>query len=435
MRTSGKALADYLTKLFGQRPEPWEVRAATDPPPPPEVDYEHTNAKGLVPTPNVDRNEMLARLALRAESPLMQAEAADGEWDEQDEDVKTAGALPSLGQATRNAEQAGSRTPIARRAPSSANDSGSMTLNDMPAQKAVGKARADELTRTEPQQTTPLDTATDLPMASDDATVTVSPATPVPPPPRVGDETGNRTLVEPSTFDAASNRTIAGGHDDEFENEVATEIAQDDDPPWKHHDDAKASAASRPGKGRVSPAVIPRSSLPSAQRPSPTPASAAPSPRPSPLPAAPAHPPRPARPSAPPPPPQRPTPVPAGAASQASQAPMSAPEAPMSAPGPGGPLTLPGHAAPGAPAMLGAAPASFPPLKSSHPVAPLAGRLPPVPFVDPQSPLGIVPAAPAPSLELRGTLRELVEKRRDPDLDRRRRRTRLAGHPRGAGLR
>jgi serine/threonine-protein kinase len=549
LRTSGKALADYLTGLFGQRPEPWEARAATDPPPP-EVDYEHTNAKGLVLTPGVSREEMIARLSLRAESPMMQAEAADGEWDDDDELVKTAGDLPSLGILNRGAARAQSesnlrtspqqtvategRRPIDRRATSTgeADESQPPTLSEVPA--LPGKSTGDEVTRTEASQGTASDTATDLPREGDEATRTLrpvvgpidaarpaqrrgdesdnrastgaprpaqrggdetenrmpiidaarasrgsgdetenrAPVVPSRPSQRGGDETDNLTLVEPSTFDSASDRTSAGGDedDDAFASEVATEIAQDDDPPWKHHDDARAGA----GKGRVSPAVIPRSSLPASQRSaslpaahaaSSTPGSQRPSPgsagsssppgsqrptpmpgsstsgsqrptpmpgssasgsqRPSPMPGAastsgpqrpsPMPPPtssRAGRPSAPPPP--RPLGAPAsdlGGASSAPGAPLAAagPLPPLN--GPGGPLTLQGHSAPGGPSTLGA-PAGFPPLQATYPAAPAPAPvpLPPVPFVQPQSPFGAEPAAPSPPFDLRGGLRVLVEK-------------------------
>jgi serine/threonine-protein kinase len=386
LRTSGKALADYLTGLFGQRPEPWEARAATDPPPP-EVDYEHTHAKGLVPTPGVNRDEMIARLALRAESPMMQAEAADAEWDDEDEGVKTAGDRPSLGVLGRSAPRAGSeshlrttptptvgaeaRRPIDRRATSAGDDSGRMTVTET-AEIDAGKSGADDVTRTQTQETPTSDTATDLPVSLDDATMSLRPRI-APPPSAGGDETENRTLIEPSTFDSSADPTATDAEgDDDFEQEAATEIANDADPLWKHHNDPKAPPAAGPGKGRVSPAVIPRANLPASKAP------------------------RPARPSAPPPPlPQRPTPMP--------PAPPS-----LAAPGPGGPLTLPGHAPPAPPSPLGGAPA-FSPLQPTYP-SPPPGPLPPVPFVAPPSAFGAPPPGPAPSFELRGSIKLFVEK-------------------------
>jgi serine/threonine-protein kinase len=411
LRTSGKALADYLTGLFGQRPEPWEARAATDPPPP-EVDYEHTHAKGLVPTPGVTRDEMMARLALRAEAPMMQADAADGEWDDDDEQVKTAGDLPSLGILHRGAARAQSesslrtapqqtvgsegRRPIDRRATSNGNDSQPLTLSEKPAM--ADKGAADEVTRTEAQHGAPPDTATDHPRVGDEATRTLRPVV-TRPQQRGGDDTENRTLVEPSTFESASDRT--DGDDDAFASEAATEIAQDDDPPWKHHGEAQPPAAAN--KRRVSPSVIPRSSVPASKRSSALPASAShrtrPMPdalpqRPTPLP--PPASPRTGRPSAPPPP--RPPP------SASSSPPASELGGPPLANGPGGPLTLTGHAAP-APSTPGA-PAGFPSLQATYPSAPAPAPLPPVPFVQPQSSF----EAPSQPFDLRGSLRVLVEK-------------------------
>jgi len=73
LRTSNKALADYLVSQFGQRLEPWEtpdevpVQQAPDP----------THTKGLVSPP---AGGVIARHAPRAASPIMLAQAlADGE--------------------------------------------------------------------------------------------------------------------------------------------------------------------------------------------------------------------------------------------------------------------------------------------------------------------------------------------------------------------
>ena len=74
LRTSAKALADYMIAMFGARPEPWEVLdeqpvlQAPDP----------THGKGLV-APPVDA-QAIARHAPRATSPIMLAQAlADGD--------------------------------------------------------------------------------------------------------------------------------------------------------------------------------------------------------------------------------------------------------------------------------------------------------------------------------------------------------------------
>jgi len=458
LRTSHKALSDYLSGLFGPRPEPWE-RAATSNPMP-AADFEHTNAKGLVATPSVSRDEMRKRLALRAGSPMMQADATNGEWDE--DHVKTMGrgrrgssrpvsesqirTTPTPTVGTRGSSD---DAPNVDDEPRTARDIKRISQDEAHTARDIKRLRPEDVTRTQPQSTTPVDTATDMSAAVDDASDAPQ------------DEVENLTVLEPATFDTGEPATYDSSvsrtapavppDDDIFENEVATEIATDD-PPWAKNDSEKVGA---PSKARVSAAVIPRSSLPATKRPQPvaaprpTPPTAMPALRPTPPPAAPT--PLPAtpmqRPTSPPatsgqlppsskamptqrlrpttaqpadpveaprvvhvPPPHsepasRPSPPPAQSA-QPHVVHVPAPVArPLSSPGPGGPVPLQGTG--GVPSI---APPSFPP-SPSYMQGP-GGQVPmkSMKSIKSMTPLSFGAAAPPASEDLRGGARVFLAK-------------------------
>jgi serine/threonine protein kinase len=91
LRASNKALADYLTALFGNRLEPWhadsEVRAAAD-------NFDNTSGKGLVAAPEADTG-LIAKHAPRATAPIMLAQSIaeerrlEDEWADDDDHVRT----------------------------------------------------------------------------------------------------------------------------------------------------------------------------------------------------------------------------------------------------------------------------------------------------------------------------------------------------------
>ena len=98
LRASNKALADYLTQLFGNRLEPWhadsEVRAAAD-------NFDNTSGKGLVAAPEADGN-LIAKHAPRATAPIMLAQSLaeargdrSDDWDDDNDHVRTASHRPS----------------------------------------------------------------------------------------------------------------------------------------------------------------------------------------------------------------------------------------------------------------------------------------------------------------------------------------------------
>ncbi len=92
LRTSHKALADYLVSQFGERQEPW----LADPEPDPAwAEVEATHA-GLVAVPR-NKEALIQRFSTEAgaESPVRLAQATT-EWGEQDEREPTSGQLPSL---------------------------------------------------------------------------------------------------------------------------------------------------------------------------------------------------------------------------------------------------------------------------------------------------------------------------------------------------
>jgi serine/threonine protein kinase len=110
LRASNKALADYLTALFGNRMEPWhaesEVRAAAD-------NFDNTSGKGLVAAPAGDRS-LIAKHSPRATSPIMLAQSladqglepqVDNDWD--DDHVRTSRHRPSqqIAAQIRNVDQ------------------------------------------------------------------------------------------------------------------------------------------------------------------------------------------------------------------------------------------------------------------------------------------------------------------------------------------
>ena len=86
LRISNKALADYLAALFGVRPEPWHDEAAGN-----TAEPDPTHGKGLV-APPTDNSAVIQRLAPRATSPIMLAQAAieeDADSDEFIDDFET----------------------------------------------------------------------------------------------------------------------------------------------------------------------------------------------------------------------------------------------------------------------------------------------------------------------------------------------------------
>jgi hypothetical protein len=83
LRTSNKALADYVTALFGSRIEPWheeaERRAAS-------TNFDNTSGKGLVAAPEADA-DLITKHAPRSTSPIMLAQSiaersVDDDWSE-----------------------------------------------------------------------------------------------------------------------------------------------------------------------------------------------------------------------------------------------------------------------------------------------------------------------------------------------------------------
>ncbi len=92
LRTSNKALADYVTALFGSRLEPWheeaELRAAS-------TNLDSTSGRGLVAAPEI-RADLITKHAPRSTSPIMLAQSiaernVDDDWSE-----------PPSREATRN---------------------------------------------------------------------------------------------------------------------------------------------------------------------------------------------------------------------------------------------------------------------------------------------------------------------------------------------
>ena len=93
LRTSHKALADYLVTLFGERQEPW----LEDPKPEPAWEAVETTHAGLVGLPR-DPKELLARYGQQTDSPMMLAQSLGvTEWNDDDEHEST---LRRVGQPT-----------------------------------------------------------------------------------------------------------------------------------------------------------------------------------------------------------------------------------------------------------------------------------------------------------------------------------------------
>jgi serine/threonine protein kinase len=421
LRTSHKAVSDYLTGLFGHRPEPWEAHAASQPSPPP-IDDEGTYAKGLVAAPSGRREDVMARLAPRAESPIALADGAN-EWDDDDEDIKTA---------------AGGGHALQIRNRTNARPASESHIRTAPAPTVKGGDEA-TLTKTDagpapsPDDTTQLPLAGDtstmlagdtstMPLAGDTTVIPVSASTPPPSattplrrPRATGEELDSRTVVEPPIFDGGLGvEKATGDDDDEFENEAATEIAGDDDQAWKQHHDPAATLPPPTRAGAVrKPAVVPRAKLPGARAA-----------------ASPTRPPPPTSPSAPPPPaslapaarpplggsvptdpltaptlPERPTPPPPRQPAGAPMPHAMPPPGPLMSGGPGGAATLVGTGAPSAPPVFGAPQPPFPTPPGSAPMAPLA---------TPGMGMGMAPAAygagVSPGNELRSPLQLFVMK-------------------------
>ena len=69
MRTSARAVADYLASLFGHRPEPWHDKdAAAEPSDEPDVDFD-ASPHGLVATPSKGV-EVIERAEVDAGAPI-----------------------------------------------------------------------------------------------------------------------------------------------------------------------------------------------------------------------------------------------------------------------------------------------------------------------------------------------------------------------------
>jgi eukaryotic-like serine/threonine-protein kinase len=112
LRASNKALADYLTALFGNRLEPWhaesEVRAAAD-------NFDNTSGKGLVAAPE-SNSGLIAKHAPRSTAPIMLAQTlaeepadkgVDDEWADDEDHMRTEAGKPSQPMAAqlRNPDQ------------------------------------------------------------------------------------------------------------------------------------------------------------------------------------------------------------------------------------------------------------------------------------------------------------------------------------------
>jgi serine/threonine protein kinase len=78
LRTSGRAVADYLAKVFGHRPEPWhDTDAAAEPSDDADVDFD-ASTRGLVPTPS-NATKLIDEVAVDAAAPIALArEVAKG---------------------------------------------------------------------------------------------------------------------------------------------------------------------------------------------------------------------------------------------------------------------------------------------------------------------------------------------------------------------
>jgi serine/threonine protein kinase len=78
LRTSGRAVADYLAKIFGHRPEPWHDKdAAAEPSDEADLDFD-ASRRGLVPTPS-NATKLIDEVAVDAAAPIALArEVAKG---------------------------------------------------------------------------------------------------------------------------------------------------------------------------------------------------------------------------------------------------------------------------------------------------------------------------------------------------------------------
>jgi hypothetical protein len=78
LRTSARAVADYLAKVFGHRPEPWHDKdAAAEPSEEADVDFD-ASTRGLVPTPS-NATKLVDEAAVDAAAPIALArEVAKG---------------------------------------------------------------------------------------------------------------------------------------------------------------------------------------------------------------------------------------------------------------------------------------------------------------------------------------------------------------------
>ncbi|MEP6861266.1 MAG: protein kinase [Deltaproteobacteria bacterium] len=78
LRTSARAVADYLAKVFGHRPEPWhDKEAAAEPSEEADVDFD-ASTRGLVPTPS-NATKLVDEAAVDAAAPIALArEVANG---------------------------------------------------------------------------------------------------------------------------------------------------------------------------------------------------------------------------------------------------------------------------------------------------------------------------------------------------------------------
>jgi len=238
LRTSAKALADYLASLFGERQEPWLADRKPDPQ---WEEVEATHA-GLVAVPK-DPKSLIQRFSTDIEdSPLKLAQSLGaGDWNEDDEAEATGGQLPSLKRAGQPTEPTQTlRKPVVN--PNVRPRASEPPVAKKPAEVTEVLPVNDQIRRLEPPMPdNSLDAPTVRPGELSDAAATHNLnrsellaeankhsdlATQKQRPIAKGDMPGSSTLVEPPIFDGG----IPGRADDDDgldEDEPATEIALD----------------------------------------------------------------------------------------------------------------------------------------------------------------------------------------------------------------
>ncbi len=198
LRTSNKALADYMIALFGQRPEPWHSEAE---PPAPVKDFDGTTGFGLVKIPE-NEADLIARHAPRKTAPIMLAQS-----------IAEVEAETAAAEAARSEVDDGwddNEPPTT-----------SLQAEELPVVAAARPAAADarnpdhEETRNERRPSAPV-AAQPIPAAAQAPTVVAQPI-PVPPP---DDDPFGATVVAPPVFVDEPSLTGAG--------EVTREIPDDE---------------------------------------------------------------------------------------------------------------------------------------------------------------------------------------------------------------